>query len=353
MRRHARIVAIAAAVAAIVAAAPADLGAHVTSTGLAVIEVDESAVTYRLTVIPAELPDDFARSLTAAADADPASIARVAAALRERVHIDAGATPCRPGRASIQGSNLADTRVTLELVLRCSAATTTVVIRDDWFDVFGPHYRTLARIERRGVVRDVALLPDARSTTVELAAPGSAGGSFFRLGLEHILTGYDHLLFLAALLLRGGTVISLLKIVTSFTVAHSVTLAIAVLGVVAIPDRLVESAIAASIAWVAAENVLARDASSRRWAVSFAFGLVHGFGFAGTLAPLTLPRWNLALALFGFNAGIEAGQSAVVLVALPGLLAIRRRGWEPALVRVASLALIGIGVVWFVERLFS
>jgi hydrogenase/urease accessory protein HupE len=175
---------------------------------------------------------------------------------------------------------------------------------------------------------------------------------FFRLGVEHILTGYDHLLFLAALLLPGGRLLTLLEIVTAFTVAHSITLALAVLGVVTLPDRLVECAIALSIVWIGLENVLVPGAPSRRWVVSFLFGLVHGFGFASTLAALDLPRQDLALALLGFNLGVEAGQAVVVALLLPVLIWIRHWHWQPRMVRAASLAVAAVGLTWFVERLF-
>ena len=132
----------------------------------------------------------------------------------------AGDTPCRPGRALIQGSRLGDGRVTLELTIECPAPPARLVIRDDWFDLFGEHYRTIARIETPDGAREAAFLPDAREATIALGAatPSGHGGGFFRLGIEHILTGYDHLLFLVALLLRGGRLLSLLKIITAFTV---------------------------------------------------------------------------------------------------------------------------------------
>jgi hypothetical protein len=114
----------------------------------------------------------------------------------------------------------------------------------------------------------------------------------------------------------------------------------------------VETVIAASIVWVAVENLVAREAASRRWLVSFAFGLVHGFGFAAALGPLGLPGRQVALALLGFNVGVEAGQLAVVLSLVPLLAAVRRLGWERPVVRVASLALAAIGTAWFVQRLF-
>jgi hypothetical protein len=152
-------------------------------------------------------------------------------------------------------------------------------------------------------------------------------------------------------LLRGGRLLSLLKIITAFTVAHSITLALAVLGVVTIPGRVVEPAIAASIVWVAVEN-LRRGAPSQRWLVSFVFGLVHGFGFASAIEPLALPPARLALALLGFNLGVEAGQALVVALLLPLLLWMRGKPWEPRVVWAASLGVAAFGLTWLVARLF-
>src|SRR5262249_11192063 len=137
--------------------------------------------------------------------------------------------------------------------------------------------------------------------------------------------------------------LSLLKIVTAFTLAHSITLALAVLGIVTIPDRLVESVIAASIVWVAIENIVRPGAPSRRWLVSFLFGPVHGFGFASALTPLGLPPWHLGLALVGFNLGVEAGQALIVLLFVPLFVWMRGAAWEPRFVRIASLAVALVG----------
>ena len=175
--------------------------------------------------------------------------------------------------------------------------------------------------------------------------------SFFWLGVEHIVTGYDHLLFLAALLLRGGRFLTLAKLVTAFTLAHSLTLALAVLGLVTVPDRLVEAIIAASITWVALENLALRHVPSRRWVVSFLFGLVHGFGFASALRPLALPPWHLTLALLGFNLGVEAAQGIVIAALLPLLAWLSHCPWQPRFVRVTSVVLAIIGLIWFVQRL--
>jgi hypothetical protein len=154
------------------------------------------------------------------------------------------------------------------------------------------------------------------------------------------------------LLLRGGGWLSLTKIITAFTVAHSVTLALAVLDLVTLPDRLVEAVIALSIAAVAAENLVDDPVIGRRWVVSFCFGLVHGFGFSSALRELSLPAHGLLLSLFGFNAGVEVGQAVVVAIALPSLALLRRTRWEPRMVWGSSLAILLVGIVLFVERAF-
>ena len=326
---------------------------HTTATGIAVVTAQGVEVRYRLTVVLAELPMSAAPDLAAASEGDAAAVERVVATLRQKVHVKVDDAPCRPGRALLSGSRLGDTRLALEIEFHCPRAPGQLTIRDDWFDLFGEHYRTLARIDGPSGVREVAFLPDAREASIDLGrASLTPQGGFFWLGLEHILTGYDHLLFLAALLLGGGGVSVLLKIVTGFTLAHSVALAASVLGLVTVPSRLVEPAIAASIVWVAGENVWRPPARAHRWVVSFGFGLIHGLGFASALTPLTLPPKALALALVGFNVGVEVGQALVILVVLPLGLWLGNRSWQPCLVRALSVMVAIVGAVWFVDRVF-
>lgn len=168
---------------------------------------------------------------------------------------------------------------------------------------------------------------------------------FIGLGVEHIFTGYDHLVFLLGLLLAGSSWKRLLGVVTSFTVAHSITLALSTLSVVSLPSRWVESAIALSIIVVAALNLAGRK-SDKRWLLAFAFGLLHGFGFASALAELELSRPELVAALFGFNAGVELGQAALVLLALPLLVLVRRTRHAPRVELALGLASIGVGLYW-------
>src|SRR5947209_1703734 len=243
--------------------------------------------------------------------------------------------------------------VTLVVDFACADPVRDLLIRDDLFDVLGADYHTLARIEAPGFSGQFAFTPETRETRVAVGGAGGGGTvSFFLLGIEHILSGYDHLLFLLGLLLRGGGWFSLAKIITAFTLAHSVTLALAVLNLVVLPDRLVEAVIALSIAFVAAENLFLSPVVSRRWLVSFCFGLVHGFGFSSALRELGLPSHGLLLSLFGFNLGVEAGQALVVALALPALVMLRRTDWEPRMVTSSSLAILVIGLVLFVERVF-
>lgn len=186
---------------------------------------------------------------------------------------------------------------------------------------------------------------------VQTAAKGSSSaGSMFLLGIEHILTGYDHLVFLLGLVLVGGRVRSLIGVVTAFTVAHSITLALAALGIWAPSPRIVEPAIALSIAYVGIENFFVKNAE-KRWRITFPFGLIHGFGFAGALAEIDLPRAKVPLALLMFNLGVEAGQLAAIAVVLPlVLLGLRREGFRKWVTVPLSVAIIAAGLIWFVAR---
>ena len=204
-----------------------------------------------------------------------------------------------------------------------------------------------------GAVDDVLYRDHASfafDVTAAAAAPPSPSSSALtacvRMGIEHILTGYDHLLFLFGLVLVGGRPRSLFAVVSSVTLAHSITLALAVLGVLAPSPRLVEPAIALSIAYVGVENFFVKDAS-KRWRLTFPFGLVHGFGFAGALREIQIPHAKLPAALVLFNVGVEAGQIAVLAALLPLVVWARK---QPRFVQFASAGVAAMGVLWFVQR---
>jgi hydrogenase/urease accessory protein HupE len=247
---------------------------------------------------------------------------------------------------------------------RSSDAPFDVDVR--WLETLAPGHRHIARAVTGDTTHDQVLdrsdhafsiSPEPADRSERRSEPESeqrAGvGAFFRMGLEHILTGYDHLLFLFGLVLVRARVRSVLAAITAFTLAHSVTLALAALNVWVPSPRIVEPLIALSIAWVGVENVFVRE-GSKRWRITFPFGLVHGFGFAGALREVALSRSAVPMALVSFNLGVEAGQIAVLAVLLPILARARKAGWltEQGYL-VASGAIAIVGAIWFVKRVVS
>ncbi|WP_169314137.1 HupE/UreJ family protein [Streptomyces piniterrae] len=178
-------------------------------------------------------------------------------------------------------------------------------------------------------------------------------GRFVFMGLDHILLGVDHVLFLVLLLLGAQGWRSVVRLATSFTVAHSVTLALAALGWVEVPSEIVEPLIALSIVYVAVENI-ARGESRHRTLIVFGFGLLHGLGFAGALSFTDDSGGRLLVTLLSFNLGIELGQLAIVLLLFPLLLLTRRRYSWSTVAHVCVAVVVGvIGLVWFVERVLA
>lgn len=324
------------------------------TTGMATIHVAGETVRYDLTlpdVPPGPLAD---RMQLGRPDATP-DYRPLVEALSDRIRIRAGGRDCTPAEGKVTPPTAAALSLTGSVTFRCPDTVRRLEIQDDLPDVLGADHHTIALIVWPGGTHSVAFGAESRHAELAIGAdaPGMKGaGSFFVLGIEHILTGYDHLLFLLVLILRGRDLLQLLKIVTAFTLAHTVTLGLAAYDVVTLPGALVEAVIALSIAYVAAENLFPRFAISRRWAVSFLFGLVHGFGFSSVLKEIGLPKENLLLSLLNFNLGVEAGQAAMVVAALPLLLYIRKRPWEQRFTVAVSAAVLVVGLALFVERAF-
>jgi hypothetical protein len=212
---------------------------------------------------------------------------------------------------------------------------------------------------------------DAPTQTFEISKPKMATQffAFVREGIWHIWSGFDHILFLLALLLPSvlwrqengwqpvgefrKALVNVLKVVTSFTVAHSITLSLATLGVLHLPSRLTESAIAASVVIAAANNIFPIF-TRREWMVAFGFGLIHGFGFASGLSDMGITRENLAVTVVGFNLGVEIGQLAIVSAFLPVAYALRLSWVYPRIVMAGgSCGIVLIAAVWLIERAFN
>ena len=327
--------------------------AHVTATGLLRIEFTGGRMLYALSVALPELPAASATILTAAANGDRGAAEVVAEAARKSVTVNLDGARCRTGRVRIGGAGTNETRATVEIDVACDAPHGRLDIVEDWRAFLGEHYQTLGNLRTPSGERQVIFGEESRSITVDIDRTVATGWfDFVKLGIEHILTGYDHLLFLVALLATARGAWSIVRIVTAFTLAHSVTLSVAALGVVTIPDRIIEPLIAATIVWVALENLFAAEPDRRRWIWSFAFGLVHGFGFASVLGELGLKGATLVRGLVGFNVGVEIGQLIFVAVFLPALMWLSRGRGARLTPRIASLAVAAIGTYWLFERIF-
>ena len=208
-----------------------------------------------------------------------------------------------------------------------------------------------------------ALLDDTHSTlTISAPAPSiwSTMERYLLTGIEHIFLGYDHIAFLVAIVLWARRLMPVIKVVTAFTIAHSITLSLAALQIVVVPSAIVEPAIAASIVFVALENFFSRNVDGR-WRVAFAFGLIHGFGFAGALQEMGLPANAVVPALAAFNIGVEIGQVAIVSIVVPALILLDRLfavdrskpARAAALVYALSAVITVLGSYWLVTRVFE
>jgi hydrogenase/urease accessory protein HupE len=223
---------------------------------------------------------------------------------------------------------------------------------------YDPKHQTFVNVYEDSALRQQIIL-DASRPSFEYFS-GSPRGTlavvqrFAGAGIHHILIGPDHLLFLVGLLLLGGTIRRLALVVTAFTLAHSITLSIAALNLFHPPARLVEPLIALSIVYVGVDNLMVRGGRDVRVWIAFAFGFVHGFGFASVLREMDLPPRALGWSLFSFNLGVEIGQVLVVVLVASALAALRHRN-EAAGRRLAfagSLVVVVAGAFWFVQRVF-
>ena len=226
-----------------------------------------------------------------------------------------------------------------------------VTITFDFFEQLGGGHTVLGAFVFNGHEDEVIFTrfePDYLYDTGCVTPVSEQVAQYFKLGVKHIFLGYDHIAFLLALLFVKRFV-DLLKIITAFTAAHTLTLALAVLQIVKLPPQLVEIGIAVTIMYVAAEN-LWTTSTRHRWMYTFGFGLVHGFGFASVLRELGLPSNGLARSLVSFNLGVEAGQIAIVGSLWPLLWWINRRPWAGRVRVGTSIVIFLFGAAWFVER---
>lgn len=293
---------------------------------------------------------------------DPAAVEAARSAIlvymSTHLNVTGGARACSAGDAAILPDG---DGIIYRNSFACADAPGDLIYRSTVLTGKDPAARQVVLIAQ-GRSEAQALL-DAGNTTVTLStAPPlwSTMQRYLLAGIEHIFLGYDHVAFLVAVVLWARRLLPVVKIVTAFTIAHSITLSLAALDVLVIPSSLVEPAIAASIVFVAVENFFSRDVD-KRWRMAFLFGLIHGFGFAGALREIGLPPNAAVPALAAFNIGVEIGQVAIVAVALPILRVADRLSAEDRSepVRAAGLvyavsAVIGLlGGYWLLARVLE
>jgi len=350
--------------------------AHKPSDSYLILKIDGSNVQGQWDIALRDL--DFAIGLDGNGDGEitwgelRARHAAIAAYALPRLKINSDGELC-PTRAT---ANLVDNHsdgayAVLRFTAECSKPLATVELNYNLLFDVDPQHKGLLRLEYKGTTTTGIFSPDKATQQFELAEVTLLRQflDYAKEGVWHIWIGFDHILFLLSLLLPAvlyrskkhweavpgfhPALIDVLKIVTAFTLAHSITLTLATLGVVTLPTRLVESAIAASVVLSALNNIFPLF-EGKRWMVAFAFGLIHGFGFASVLADLGLPQDALLLALVGFNLGVEGGQLAIVSAFLP--LAYYLRGtlfYRRVVLFAGSILIMLLASVWLVERVFE
>jgi len=352
------------ALCSLVALGAAPARAHRGSTKHLIVEPTDEGAAVRVEV---ELVD-AAVELGLGEDAAEASIlaedARIRAWLTSGIRIENadGACTAHASEGPIERLDDEDAaRIAIELTYECTATRPLRLIDDTIFANDAQH-ETYVRL-RFGEGTETGVLRRGRQE-LELGAPASVASllaTFAWEGVLHLVTGYDHLLFLLSLLLTSGeravkeghrrAIRDVALVVTAFTVGHSVTLTVAALGWVVLPSRLVETVIAASIVLVAVLNYVRPEARAQMPWIALGFGLVHGFGFSGVLAELGLPTRARVLSLLSFNVGIEAAQIALVLIAIGPLAWLARKpGYRTYVVKGGSVVIGALASFWMIER---
>lgn len=321
---------------------------------------------------------DFALGLDANGDGQitwgevRAQHASIAAYALSRLDLVADGQPCPTQPIEhLVDSHSDGSYAVLRFSARCPAPIRELAATYRLFFDLDRQHKGLLGLQHADTTSSVVFTPEKPTQVLVLAQIGrwQQFAAYLSEGVWHIWIGIDHIMFLVSLLLPAvmlwqarrwapvptlrAALIEVLKIVTAFTLAHSITLSLATLGVVELPSRLVESAIALSVV-LAALNNLAPRIDRARWAVAFGFGLIHGFGFASVLADLGLPAQALVLALVGFNIGVEIGQLAIVSIFLPIAFLLRKSDfYRRFILRAGSMLIAVVAGAWLVERAFN
>ena len=329
--------------------------AHTTSTGLSSLNVKGNEILYDLYFDERDLIPNFDSTGDNTLENGELTSQKesLESYVQKGLRIDVDAKPLKMEILSMKVAQRSSTNAVV-FQLRFTA--------DEVIEQFNLHYNlvfddapahTSTLIVRSGENLQNDIIDSAnRDILVNLPQPkiGAVLWKYFKLGIEHILTGYDHLLFLLSLVLIASRFKDALKIVTAFTVAHSITLFLVASGRLQVIPSWVEALIALTICYVAVENMFVQKAKWR-WVLTALFGLIHGMGFAGALAETGLPKRNLLGSLLTFNLGVEMGQLMVLCLLLPLLIWLRRFPWYRKMMMSTSCLIFVLAFYWLIQRL--
>jgi hypothetical protein len=361
------------ALAALLALAAPAAQAHIASNGFLSLRVDHAQVAGVLEL--AIRDGELAVGLDHDGDGNvtwgelKSSQGALQVYLLQHLHLAAAGGPCRMGFDAVQVNDRVDgSYLWLPFTADCGSVKERLSIDYRILDAEDPSHRGLLTLSARGATQTAVLGGTAALRSFELAhpSPWPAFIEYLRAGIWHIWSGIDHLLFLVSLLLPAVLVrrrrrweaglkaapafVNIVKVVTAFTLAHSITLSLAAFDVIRLPGRFTESVIAASIIVAALNNVFP-VVTEARWRIAFVFGLLHGFGFASVLAEMGLAQGARLVSLVAFNLGVEAGQLAVVLAIMPLAYLLRFTPfYRRAVMPWGSSAIAALALVWFVQR---
>ncbi|WP_246293860.1 HupE/UreJ family protein [Paenibacillus planticolens] len=349
--------------------------AHVQSMGFSELKIEQNEILYDLFLDERDLTQQFGINTNLDNLVNEAQFSqKVESFLQKGLRIDADSKPFTMELLSMKMANKASIRgVELQLKFTADKVIEQFTLHYDLelFDHVPAHTSGLLVHAGEYVQQD---LIDSTKRDIQINLPqhnqqdtidstkgdsqpnlpqpktGAVLWKYFKLGIEHILTGYDHLVFLLSLVLIASRFKDALKIVTAFTIAHSITLFLVASGRLHVISSWVEALIAVTICYVAVENMFVQKAKWR-WALTAIFGLIHGMGFAGALAETGLPKGNLIGTLLTFNLGVETGQLMVLCLLLPLLIWLRRFPWYRKMMISTSCLIFVLAFYWLIQRL--
>lgn len=354
----------------IVMTAPAAWG-HTQSYGFLSVALDATSASGRLELAVRDLDRAYGLDSDQNGKITWAEFRRreteIAAATLDRITIGAADAPCKlAGEPAMTDSRGGERYIVIPFHGACPHQVGPITLGYDLLFASDAQHRGFAAVTTPAGTQTFVMTPAVTRVSIDPAQSAGIGQflAFVRHGAHHIWIGYDHILFLLTLLIGslamrgsgrslGERVYDAVRVVTAFTLSHSLTLGLAAFGVVSIPTTLTETLIAITITLAALNNIWPL-VSRRLWIVAFGFGLVHGLGFANVLAELNLPRENLLAALFAFNLGVELGQLAILFAALPLILLFTRQlAFGRLALPTANLIIAAIGAMWLTDRAFG